>query len=255
MQTQVLYIDQATGLVSAQCTSQVDPALFAVLGTTLSLSIAFTSSGTPAAITNYTPDSLRLVLKPATAPDAETGLLPVGTWGSAGSGASTRYSWSALANSVQLAAALGTLASARYLAQVEWSISSDSNLRKTPPFEILIINSPARLTDGVPDVTTAAAWEWLKARLIAGTNVTLTDNDGTQVTTIAANAILPTDPTFAYWTGTNDTASHATYTSPTISDPPTQAEVQAMADALQNVSRAYGALLGALMQGLLPADA
>ena len=252
MQTQILYIDQDTGSVSAQCTSIVEPALFAVLGTTLSLSVAFTSAGTPAAITNYTAATLRIVVKPADDMGASTGLLPLGTWGTTGSGSSTRYTWIASADSVQLAADLGALTSAIYKAQIEWSISTDTNLRKSQPFNLLIINSPARLTDGVPDLTDAAAWDWFKARLVAGTNVTLTDNDGTQVTTIAAAAVLPTDPTFAYWTGSADTGTHATYTAATISDPPTQAEVQAIADALQHVSRGHAAMLGALLQGLIP---
>lgn len=44
------------------------------------------------------------------------------------------------------------------------------------------------------------------------------------------------------WTGTADRATHATYTAPVISPIPTQAEVQAIADGLQDVSRAYKAL-------------
>lgn len=45
------------------------------------------------------------------------------------------------------------------------------------------------------------------------------------------------------WTGTADRATHATYTAATISNPPTQAEVQAIANAVQNVSRGFKAKL------------
>lgn len=43
-------------------------------------------------------------------------------------------------------------------------------------------------------------------------------------------------------TGTADKAAHATYTAPTISNPPTQAEVQAIANALQTATRQIKAL-------------
>lgn len=44
-------------------------------------------------------------------------------------------------------------------------------------------------------------------------------------------------------TGTADRAAFATYTAPTISNPPTQAEVQAVADAMQVLSRHLKALI------------
>lgn len=253
MQTQVLYIDASTGSVSAQCNTPVEPALFAILGTTLSLSVAFTIAGTPAAIVDYSASTLRLVMKPMTEPDAATGLLPVGTWGSTGSGASTRYTWSALANSVQLIASLGSLASQRYTAQIEWGISTDTNLRKSQPFEILIINSPARLDDGAADIAATAAWDWLKARLAAGANITLSDDDGTQITTIAAaTGTVPADTGWAAWTGTTDKTTHGSWLAATVSASPTQAEVQAISDALQQVSQSHAALVNILMTGYLP---
>lgn len=43
-------------------------------------------------------------------------------------------------------------------------------------------------------------------------------------------------------TGTSKKTANATYTAPTISNPPTQAEVQAIADKLQDVSRTMKAL-------------
>lgn len=48
---------------------------------------------------------------------------------------------------------------------------------------------------------------------------------------------------WAAWSGTADRTTHATYTAPTISASPTQAEVQAIADALQSASRAIKALI------------
>lgn len=48
------------------------------------------------------------------------------------------------------------------------------------------------------------------------------------------------------WTGTSSRASHASYTAANISNPPTEAEVQAIADALQDVSQAMRALIADL---------
>jgi len=44
-------------------------------------------------------------------------------------------------------------------------------------------------------------------------------------------------------TGTADRSTFATYTAPTISNPPTQAEVQAVANAVQILSRHMKALI------------
>lgn len=49
------------------------------------------------------------------------------------------------------------------------------------------------------------------------------------------------------WTGTADRATHATYTAATISNPPTQAQVQAIANAVQNNSRGMKGLTDDLL--------
>jgi hypothetical protein len=55
-------------------------------------------------------------------------------------------------------------------------------------------------------------------------------------------------------TGTPERGAFATYDAPAISNPPSQAEVQALADALQNVSRAHMALRDDLLShGLIGA--
>lgn len=48
-------------------------------------------------------------------------------------------------------------------------------------------------------------------------------------------------------TGTASKAAFATYTAPTISNPPTQAEVQAIANAVQAISQHIKALIDALL--------
>lgn len=54
-------------------------------------------------------------------------------------------------------------------------------------------------------------------------------------------------PSFAAMTGTASRATFATYAAPTISNPPTQAEVQAIADAVQTISQHLKALIDDLL--------
>lgn len=58
----------------------------------------------------------------------------------------------------------------------------------------------------------------------------------------AIRAALAPSTGWAADTGTASRATAATYTAPTISNPPTQAEVQAIANALQAVSRGQKAV-------------
>jgi hypothetical protein len=190
VQPQLLYIDANTGTVRAQTTGTALPSIIALLGTTLVLKAAFTVEGVPGAITDYTADSLRLVVKPADDPDAASSLLPAGTWAAAGSGADVRYTWTGLADSAQLETLLGTQPQITLRAQVEWAISSDSNPRKSLPFDLIIVNSPARLDDGAPDVAGDSAKLWLAAMLAAGGNITLTQDPTSKIITIAASYTL-----------------------------------------------------------------
>jgi hypothetical protein len=76
---------------------------------------------------------------------------------------------------------------------------------------------------------------------------------GSTGATGADGTILGEDTGYTAWTGTADKATHATYTSPTISGTYDSTEVQAIADALQNVSRLSKAILDALLAGNIPA--
>lgn len=187
MQPQLIYIDTATGLPRAQTTGYAPPSIHATLGTTLVISAAFAVAGVPAAIASYTADSLRLVIKPANEPDAEDSLFPVGTWVAAGSGAAVRYTWTGLADSVQLEALIGRQTEITLRAQIEWRISTDTNPIKSLPFDLIVINSPARLDDGAPDVAGAAAKLWLIDQLAEGTNITFDVDAVTKVITINAD--------------------------------------------------------------------
>lgn len=72
----------------------------------------------------------------------------------------------------------------------------------------------------------------------------------------AVIAVLPatyvakdTTTNWAAQTGTAERTAMATYTAPAISNPPTQAEVQALATAMQGVSRRQKGLIDDLLSG------
>lgn len=183
MDQQQLCINAATGEVSATNVTQGVPALSAILGTLFQLRVTFEANNVPVALAGGSTG--KLVAK---VPGQEAGV-PVlldSAWTSAGSGAQTSYSFSVLADSVQLREALGTNGALALNAQVEWHISGEDYPRRSVPFPLVISNSPSRAEDGAPDPASDAAWAWFKARHVAGTNVTLTFNDTTKQMTVSA---------------------------------------------------------------------
>jgi len=184
VQPQLLYIDALIGTARAQTTGPTPPAISALLGCTLVLKAGFMESGTLGPITDYTADSLRLVVKPADDPDAEESLFPAGAWAAAGSGAAVRYTWTGLADSAQLEALIGTATQITLRAQIEWEISTDTNPQKSLPFDLIVINSLARLDDGAPDVAGLAAKLWLIEQLAEGSNITFDVDPDTKVITL-----------------------------------------------------------------------
>lgn len=92
----------------------------------------------------------------------------------------------------------------------------------------------------------------------SGTQVAATATTGINLATgkvLSVNGTQVLGARITGWaadTGTDKRTANATYTSPTISNPPTQAEVQAIADALQNLSRTQKALKADLFtQGII----
>lgn len=84
-------------------------------------------------------------------------------------------------------------------------------------------------------------------------NVSLQADEGASVAPDVSNKVdKGTSGGWAAATGTSSKTTFATYAAPTISNPPTQAEVQAIADHLQVLSRHTKALIDAgLSSGLL----
>lgn len=68
----------------------------------------------------------------------------------------------------------------------------------------------------------------------------------------ADGTIIDLDTSYTAWTGTADKTSKATYTAPDISATYVEAEIQAMADAIEDNSRLLKALLDSFLAGQLP---
>jgi len=93
----------------------------------------------------------------------------------------------------------------------------------------------------------------LASPALTGNPTAPTQAQGNTSTRLATTAFVHTESvaraTFSTWTaatGTGQTSGFATYTAPTISAAPTQAEVQAIANALQDVSRTVKSIVDGL---------
>lgn len=194
MDQQQLCVNAATGAVSATNVSEGVPSLTSILGTLFNLRVTFETDNMPVALPGGTTGKLVAKLPGAAAGEA---LLLDTSWTVAGSGAQTTYSFSVLADNVQLRAALGELSALALTAQIEWQITGEAAPRRTVPFPLVITNSPSRAEDGAPDPAANAAWEWIKARLVAGSNVTLNYDEVAK--TITVNAAGATAVTSVAW--------------------------------------------------------
>ena len=209
MDQQQLCINAATGEVRATNVSASLPSLMAILGTELVLRVTFEQANVPIALASGTTG--KLVVKLAGKESGEV-ILNDTAWTVAGTGAQTSYTFALLVDSDPLRAALEGVSALAVTAQIEWQIEAEEHPRKSLPFPITVANSPSRLTDGAPALTDAA-WGWIKARLVAGSNVTFEINEEAKtirinsagsesVTTVAWADVTDKPSTFpAAWTG------------------------------------------------------
>lgn len=158
MEAQPLSIRSTTGKL-------ISPVLIeALLGTLLQIQITF-QDDEDATVVHDAETTGRLVLK---APQALGGsiILLDSSW--TYDSASQTYTLATLADSEQLRALIDAADGddAEYIlrGQVQWQLPDEDDPRKSWPFDVLIINSPARSDDTAPDVAGQAASDWLDAR-------------------------------------------------------------------------------------------
>jgi len=181
--THTVFIDLDSHVATASATGTAAPDVPLKHLTKQTLAFAFHSSGTVSAVTGWSTG--RVVIKATPTSDV---LLLDTTLAATGSTTSTRYSaeWAAVDCD---SAALRTLIGASVepldvFAEIQWTADSGTHAVAFPIQIVPTFNLPE---DDPPDPTEAASWTWLKARLAAGSNITFTDNDTTQVRTIASS--------------------------------------------------------------------
>lgn len=183
MAPQLLFIDQATGRVQAGNADTSAPLLLALQGTTLALRVGFVTNAIPGELPEGTTG--RLVAKKELDHTGDPVLFD-GDWTLDDEGTNARYEFSTLVDGVGLRALLNGKARVQLGVQIEWQVPGEDEPRKSQPFALHVLNSYAQEDDGVPDPATSAAWEWIKARLVAGTNITLIISEDGKTITIAA---------------------------------------------------------------------
>ena len=168
-----LFISYDTGVLQRSLADQAQPRVAAILGTKLELSITFLDAD-GAAVDLESGSTGRLVCRSPDAMDGDTILLD-STWDHVAD--TTLYTLSTLADSEQLRALIKSKPCYTLAAQVEFTIPSETEPRKSLVFDLIIANSAARGDEGAPDVAGTATWDWFKARLAAGDNISFTTDD------------------------------------------------------------------------------
>ena len=136
------------------------PSIEAILGTLHQLEITFVDDADePLELAAETTG--RLVCKASAAYNGDTILLD-SAWSHAEG--ETTYTLATLASSQQLETLIGNKDDLIIRAQVEWQLPTEDEPRKSRPFDLLLINSPAHSGDGAPDVAGATTSAWLTAR-------------------------------------------------------------------------------------------
>ena len=177
-----LYISSATGEVRRTLTQPPAPLIRAILGTLLQIETTFVD-GDNAAVELASGTTGRLVCKAPNALNGDAIILLDAAWSHTTD--TEIYTFAPLANSEQLLAIIKSTSEITLSAQIEWQLPDEDNPRKSLPFDLLVINSPAREDDGAPDAVADASWVWIKNKIQAGANLTRAVNENTKVITFS----------------------------------------------------------------------
>jgi hypothetical protein len=181
--THTVFIDLVNHVARAAATGSALPSVGIKHLTQQTLAFAFHTAGTVAAVTGWVEG--RVVLKATPTSDV---LLLDTTLEATGTGTTTRYSaeWAAAdCDSAALRTLIGSSTEPLDVwAEIQWT---DADGTYAVAFPVQIVPTFNLSSDDPPDPTSDAAWDWIKARLAAGANVTFTDNEDTKVRTIAAS--------------------------------------------------------------------
>ena len=174
-----LYVNTTSKVIRAATTGTALPTVPVRLQTHLLLTTYFFAEGDDPALIDGA--SFRVALKDATEPSAS--VLALLSSPTATGADHYKFEWTAV-DSAALRTLIGDAPSVQAVLEIEWTVGAD--VERASMF-VTIGNAWVRSGDDAPDPVADASWAWLKARLAAGTNVTFSDNDTTQVRTIAAS--------------------------------------------------------------------
>jgi len=180
-----LFISYDTGDLQRSLTDASVPRIAAILGTTLELTPTFFTDG--AALELDAAATGRLVCRSPDAIDGDTVLLDSAWDHTPGA---TTYTLKTLADSEQLRALIKSKPEFILDAQIEFTIPGEDAPRKSLPFDLIIINSPARGAEDAPDVAGSVASAWLSARSPRiDIDLSLTASQRTQLLTNIGNVM------------------------------------------------------------------
>jgi hypothetical protein len=181
--THTVFIDLVNHVARAAATGSALPSVGIKHLTQQTLAFAFHTAGTVAAVTGWVEG--RVVLKATPTSDV---LLLDTTLTATGTGTTTRYSaeWAAAdCDSAALRTLIGDSTEPLDVwAEIQWT---DADGTYAVAFPVQIVPTFNLSSDDPPDPAADASWDWIKARLAAGDNVTFSDDEDTQVRTIAAS--------------------------------------------------------------------
>jgi hypothetical protein len=181
--THTVFIDLVNHVARAAATGSALPSVGIKHLTQQTLAFAFHTAGTVAAVTGWVEG--RVVLKATPTSDV---LLLDTTLTATGTGTTTRYSaeWAAAdCDSAALRTLIGDSTEPLDVwAEIQWT---DADGTYAVAFPVQIVPTFNLSSDDPPDPAADASWDWIKARLAAGANVTFSDDEDTQVRTIAAS--------------------------------------------------------------------
>lgn len=176
-----IYVNTTTKKAQLSTTLTATPAVAPRLQTHLLLTVYFFAAGSdPALLSSPT---FRVALKDRDEPSGS--VLAMLSAATATGADYYEFEWNSI-DSAALRTLLGDNESADAVLEIEWTVASEVERVAIP---VVIANAWIRSADGAPDPVEDASWTWLKARLVAGSNVTFTDDNTAKTRTITATVI------------------------------------------------------------------
>ncbi|GAA5141282.1 hypothetical protein GCM10023213_25140 [Prosthecobacter algae] len=187
MDAQPVFINHATGRVQASNVDNAAPALEALLGTALNLSVAFLQAEVPFAVDVATAGML-VIKQPQK--HTEDPLVMDAAWVASGSAEASRYLFTCLVDGVDLRALIEGKDRLQVMAQIEWTPTGEDVPRRSYPFALFIVNAyiePGDIPNPVPNPARTVPYY---ADIIGLTGGGATKLDGIPTVSLSARTLI-----------------------------------------------------------------